>query len=157
MYQSFVFLEMKKAVYRVYRQSLTVPKVGETIPGTKFHMGFGGKAANAAVMCARMGGNVTLVAKLGNDDNGKAYREALKKESVNGILFTDPTEPTGVAQIMVEESTGQNMIIVVPGSNMTLSKSEVHEAEQAIQSASLMCFGLEGNLDAVIELSLIHI
>ena len=31
------------------------PKVGETITGTKFHMGFGGKAANAAVMCARMG------------------------------------------------------------------------------------------------------
>ena len=117
----------------VCRQSLPVPKVGETIPGTKFHMGFSGKAANAAVMCAKMGGNVTLIAKLGNDDNGKAYKEALKKEAINGILFTDPVEPTGVAQIMVEESTGQNMIIVVPGSNMTLSKAEVHKAEKNIQ------------------------
>ena len=36
------------------------PKVGETIVGTKFHMGFGGKAANAAVMCSRLGGKTNL-------------------------------------------------------------------------------------------------
>ena len=121
------------------------PKVGETIQGSKFHMGFGGKAANASVMCARMGGTVALIAKLGNDANGIAYKEALEKESIDTkYLFTDPTEPTGVAQIMVEAS-GQNMIIVVPGSNMTLTPYEVGEAKPVIEKASLMTFGLEGN------------
>ena len=72
------------------------PKVGETITGSKFHMGFGGKAANAAVMCARMGAKVALIGKLGNDDNGKAYREALDKEAIDtSFVLTDPQEPSG--------------------------------------------------------------
>ena len=78
------------------------PKVGETIVGTKFHMGFGGKAANAAVMCSRLGGKVGIIGKLGNDDNGNAYREAFGKEDINTtFLYTDPNEPSGVAHIMV--------------------------------------------------------
>ena len=78
------------------------PKVGETIVGTKFHMGFGGKAANAAVMCSRLGGKVGIIGKLGNDANGDAYREAFGKEDINTtFLYTDPDEPSGVAHIMV--------------------------------------------------------
>ena len=50
------------------------PKVGETIIGTKFHMGFGGKSANASVMCSRLGGHVGIIGKLGQDANGQAYR-----------------------------------------------------------------------------------
>ena len=88
------------------------PKVGETIVGTKFHMGFGGKAANAAVMCSRLGGKVGIIGKLGNDDNGNAYREAFGKEGINTtFLYTDPNEPSGVAHIMVETSSGNNIII----------------------------------------------
>lgn len=115
-------------------------------------MGFGGKAANAAVMCARMGGKVSLIAKLGQDANGLEYRNALIKESIDtSYVFTDPEQPTGVAQIMVETSSGQNMIIVVPGSNLTLSTNEVKKAEGLIRSAKLMVFGLEGNHDSIIQ------
>jgi len=127
------------------------PKVGETIVGSKFHMGFGGKAANAAVMCARMGGNVALIAKLGDDDNGKAYKEALSREAIDtSFIYTDPKEPSGVAHIMVETSSGNNIIIVVPGSNMTLSVEETLMAEEKIKKAKLMSFGLEGNHEAII-------
>lgn len=115
-------------------------------------MGFGGKAANAAVMCARMGGQVSLIAKLGQDANGLEYRSALAKESIDtSFVFTDYEQPTGVAQIMVETSSGQNMIIVVPGSNLTLSPQEVLEAEKMISSARLLCFGLEGNHQSIIK------
>lgn len=127
------------------------PKVGETIIGSKFHMGFGGKAANAAVMCARMGGNVALIAKLGDDDNGKAYKEALSREAIDtNFIYTDPKEPSGVAHIMVETSSGNNVIIIVPGSNMTLSVEETLKAEDKIKTAKLISFGLEGNHDAII-------
>jgi len=128
------------------------PKVGETIVGTKFHMGFGGKAANAAVMCSRLGGKVGMIGKLGNDANGDAYREAFGKEDINTtFLYTDPDEPSGVAHIMVETSSGNNIIIVVPGSNATLSEQEVEKADSMIQNAKLISFGLEGNHESVIK------
>ena len=115
-------------------------------------MGFGGKAANAAVMCARMGGKVSSIAKWGQDANGLEYRNALIKESIDtSFVFTDPEQPTGVAQIMVETSSGQNMIIVVPGSNLTLSTNEVKKAVDLITTAKLICFGLEGNHDSIIQ------
>ena len=66
-------------------------------------MGFGGKAANAAVMCARMGAKVGLIAKLGIDDNGKAYQEALKNEGIETkYVFTDPE---GKYQSLAKELT----------------------------------------------------
>ena len=128
------------------------PKVGETIVGSKFHMGFGGKAANAAVMCSRLGGQVGMIGKLGQDDNGQAYRDAFAKENINTeFVYTDPNEPSGVAHIMVETSSGNNIIIVVPGSNGTLSIEEVVKAETMIEKAKLVSFGLEGNHDSVIK------
>ena len=97
-------------------------------------------------------GQVSLIAKLGQDANGLEYRNALIKESIDtSYVFTDPEQPTGVAQIMVETSSGQNMIIVVPGSNLTLSTNEVKKAEGLIRSAKLMVFGLEGNHDSIIQ------
>ncbi len=66
------------------------PKAGETIFGTKFHTGFGGKAANAAVTCSRLGVPVSMIGKLGNDDNGKAYREAFAKNKVHNCRYNVP-------------------------------------------------------------------
>merc|ERR1712241_255197 len=97
-------------------------------------------------MCSRLGG------KVGNDANGDAYREAFGKEDINTtFLYTDPDEPSGVAHIMVETSSGNNIIIVVPGSNATLSEQEVEKADSMIQNAKLISFGLEGNHGSVIK------
>lgn len=52
-----------------------LPKLGETVPGTRFHMGFGGKGANQAVMAAKLGGDVTIVTKLGQDIFGDDTRK----------------------------------------------------------------------------------
>ena len=59
---------------------------GETLFGSKFFTGFGGKAPNQAVMCKRLGGEgvkVSFVGKLGDDENGRAYRENFKQSGVN--------------------------------------------------------------------------
>jgi sugar/nucleoside kinase (ribokinase family) len=56
----------------------------------------------------------------------------------------------GVAQIMVDTTTGNNIIIVVPGSNATISIEEINLAERLISDAKFISFGLEGNHDAVI-------
>ena len=45
--------------------------MGETLHGNRFHMGFGGKGANQAVMAAKLGGDVTMISKLGRDVFGE--------------------------------------------------------------------------------------
>ncbi len=66
-------------------------------------------------------------------------------------VFIDPEASSGVASILVDTETGQNEIVVVPGSNNTLTPQEVKKAEDMISKARLVTFGLEGSHDAVIE------
>ena len=51
---------------------------------------------------------------------------------------------------MVETTSGHNIIIIVPGANVTITEEETMMAEQKIKKAKLMTFGLEGNHEAVI-------
>ena len=62
------------------------PAEGETLFGSKFFTGFGGKAPNQAVMCKRLGDThtkVSFIGKLGNDENGRAYRENFEQSGVD--------------------------------------------------------------------------
>jgi len=88
----------------------TLPQPGETLMGGTFFMNAGGKGANQAVSAARLGGNVTLVAKVGNDIFGKQTIDGLQKENINtDYVFTDSSAPSGTAIIMVNEE-GENCI-----------------------------------------------
>ncbi len=116
-----------------------LPKMGETLPGTRFQMGFGGKGANQAVMAAKLGAEVAMITKVGEDIFG---RDTLKNYETLGfdtryVLFTDQAS-TGVAPIWVDESTGNNAIIVVAGANDLLSPADVVAARGAITSAKIV-------------------
>ena len=116
-----------------------LPKMGETLPGTRFQMGFGGKGANQAVMAAKLGAEVAMITKVGEDIFG---RDTLKNYESLGfdtryVLFTDQAS-TGVAPIWVDESTGNNAIIVVAGANDLLSPADVVAARAAIISAQIV-------------------
>lgn len=116
-----------------------LPKMGETLPGTRFQMGFGGKGANQAVMAAKLGAEVAMITKVGEDIFG---RDTLKNYESLGfdtryVLFTDQAS-TGVAPIWVDESTGNNAIIVVAGANDLLSPADVVAARGAIISAQIV-------------------
>ena len=116
-----------------------LPKMGETLPGTRFQMGFGGKGANQAVMAAKLGAEVAMITKVGEDIFG---RDTLKNYESLGfdtryVLFTDQAS-TGVAPIWVDESTGNNAIIVVAGANDLLSPADVVAARSAIISAKIV-------------------
>src|SRR5665213_832717 len=89
-------------------KSAKLPLPGETLLGGNFFMNAGGKGANQAVAAARSGGNVTLIAKVGNDIFGKQTIEGLQKENINtDFIFTDDTTPSGTALIMVNKE-GEN-------------------------------------------------
>jgi ribokinase len=112
-----------------------LPLPGETILGGTFFMNAGGKGANQAVAAARLGGDVTLVAKVGNDIFGKGTIEGLKSENINtNFVLVDDEIPSGTALIMLNEE-GENCIMVAPGANANLLPGDIdlvknlHEAE----------------------------
>ena len=108
-----------------------MPEPGETVIATSFETGFGGKGANQAVACARLATEdiqVRMVGKVGDDMFGRAYMEALKKEGIDeGSVFYS-NEPTGVATILVDDSTGENRILVAANANYDYLDGEI-EAE----------------------------
>ncbi|MDR6125283.1 ribokinase [Bacillus sp. SLBN-46] len=101
------------------------PQPGETVLGSGFQKGPGGKGSNQAIAAARLGGNVSFMGCIGDDIFGQ---EAVRLFSDEGIetnyLIVDPTQPTGTAVILVEES-GENQIVVTPGANHQLLSEHI--------------------------------
>lgn len=124
------------------------PKKGETISGVSFDQLPGGKGANQAVACARLGAAVSMVGAVGNDPTGKVLLKQLEDEKINTdwIQVID-NETTGMAQITVAEE--DNQIIIVPGANFAITRSQIDAAKAVIQAADLIILQLEVPLEIV--------
>src|ERR1700756_700387 len=111
----------------------TFPRAGETLFGSNFDLGFGGKGANQAVAARLCGAQVLMVAKVGNDLFGEATLRNFSSFGVNTahVNIVDGA-PTGVAPIFVEPG-GQNRIIVVKGANDRLTPADVDAAAQELR------------------------
>jgi ribokinase len=120
-----------------------LPKPGETILGGTFLMNPGGKGANQAVAAARLGGNVSFIANLGNDLFGKQAMEQFKQENIDTrFILTDNHEPSGVALINVD-AKGENCIAVAPGSNGRLTPALLQSFFEVLQSPAFVLVQLE--------------
>lgn len=124
-----------------------LPAGGETLTAHSFDTGFGGKGANQAVACARLASQdveVQMVGKVGNDSFGTDYFEALRQEGIDAskVNRVDGTN-TGIANIIVEENTGENRILLSTGANHAFSSSESTEWDLVPPEASLVVFQLE--------------
>jgi ribokinase len=108
-----------------------LPSPGETVGGGRFGVHDGGKGANQAVAAARAGAHVELIGVVGDDEHGRRARAALEREGIGlGGLRSHPTEPTGVALIVVGPR-GENQIAVAPGANATLVLDDADHARIA--------------------------
>ncbi|AEI51072.1 ribokinase [Runella slithyformis] len=127
-----------------------LPAPGETVIGGVFLMNPGGKGANQAVAAARLGADVTFVAKVGNDIFGKQAIQGFRQDKIRTeFVFADPKNPSGVALIGVDER-GENSIMVAPGANGHLRPHEVIQALEAVPEARLLLLQLEIPLETVI-------
>jgi ribokinase len=126
-----------------------IPQKGETILGGPFFSGPGGKGANQAVAAARLGAEVAMVVKLGNDQFGDLALMNLKNEGINCeyVIRTDESH-TGVAFIIVDDA-GENVIVVASGTNYLLSPVDIDFARSAITQADVVLFQLESPIDTV--------
>jgi ribokinase len=117
--------------------------------GSEFIIAPGGKGANQAVAIARIGGDVTFVAKLGMDDYGDQSLKNFKKDGINtSFVFREPDVSSGVALIFVDR-TGENMLVPIPGANGKLLPDDIDKARSAIENADILVVQLEVPLEAV--------
>ncbi len=120
-----------------------LPRLGETLHGSRFHMGFGGKGANQAVMAAKLGARVSMITKLGRDVFGENTLKNFQSWGIDTrhVLFTEQAF-SGVAPIAVDPD-GHNAIIIVTGANDLLTVEEVQAARPAIAAAQVLVCQLE--------------
>jgi len=117
-----------------------LPRMGETLVGTAFKQGFGGKGSNQAVMAAKLGAAVTMVVRLGADDYGRATLENYRQQGISTHwVVEDLVHASGVAPITVG-ADGHNTVIIVPGANEALAADDVQAASAAIrEAAAVIC------------------
>jgi ribokinase len=105
-----------------------LPRPGETVTGATFERVPGGKGANQAVACARLGADVTLICAVGADAFAD---EAVPREQRLEVQPTRVSAPTGVAMILVD-SSGENQIVVAPGANADFGAFELAESDAVL-------------------------
>jgi len=126
-----------------------LPAWGETLMGSGFALGPGGKGSNQAVAAARAGAKVQMISRLGDDAFGRLARETWAADGIDASLVGSCATPTGSAVILIDEVSGQNAIIVVPGACFTLTAEDVEGVGEAIRSAGVLLAQLELPLETV--------
>jgi ribokinase len=132
------------------------PAPGETVLATSLLLQPGGKGANQAVAAARLRGNVSFVASVGDDADGALLLRELRSEGVDTAdVEIINRGRTGLALVSVYDS-GENSITVVPGTNFSLTAERVHRAVAALadQAAEAIMVAQAEVLPEIIEASI---
>ena len=103
-----------------------MPHPGESLFGDEFAIFQGGKAFNQAIAAARLGAHVTLLGCVGTDPFGDAFFPVLDSEGINSAFITrDPSNGTGVASLIIAADSGQNAIVAVSYTHLTLPTKRI--------------------------------
>ena len=131
-------------------RSAKLPGWGETVLGSGFLLGPGGKGSNQAVAAARLGARVSFISQLGNDAFGDMARKTYAAEGIDTqFLFATNEHATGAATIIVDEKSGENAIVVVPGACFHLTTADVDKARSLIADSAVFMTQLELNIKTV--------
>lgn len=126
-----------------------LPASGETVIATSLAVIPGGKGANQAYACAKLGGKVTFLTVLGGDSFGSAIKENLRHAGVDTEhIATINNLPTGVAFVYVD-SKGNNSIAVIQGANEECNGSYLESKKDIIMSYDFLLAQLEIPHDGV--------
>jgi ribokinase len=125
-----------------------MPKKGQTLIGSDFKEVPGGKGANQAVAMARLGGDVTMIGKVGTDSFGQTLIDALTNDNVDTTYVHKEDGPTGVAMITVDKNA-ENAIVVAPGANFKVKENDIDENIDAIKNSDIVVVQLETPLDTI--------
>ena len=121
----------------------TLPEAGQTVVGDLFYTLPGGKGANQAVAAARLGAEVRMVGRVGDDPFGAALLDGLRTEGIDvGGVAVDPDNASGVAMIWLDVSR-ENRIVAVYGANVACDQTQLGAVERALDGADALLLQLE--------------
>lgn len=126
-----------------------LPAWGETCLGSSFRLGPGGKGSNQAVAAARAGARVRFIGKVGSDAFGDLARSMYRQEGIDAQYLLTSANPTGAAAIILDEQTGENAIVVVPGASLDLVPAEIEAMRSAVAASAVFVTQLELALPTV--------
>lgn len=126
-----------------------LPKPGETVKGSIFKMGAGGKGFNQGIAAHKSGADVAMITKIGRDTFADVALTVMDELNLSKeyILYHQDIG-TGSAIIMVDEQTSQNKIIIVPGACSTITAQEVDKLKPLLSECTYVLLQLEVNQDA---------
>lgn len=128
------------------------PGAGETVLGQSFKTVPGGKGANQAVAAARLGAEVVMIGRVGDDTFGTDILENFKANRVNTSNVKPVTHSeSGTAHIILAE--GDNSIVVVEAANREVTPAYVDEAAEAIRNADIVLIQQEIPEETVVHVS----
>ena len=128
-----------------------MPVMGETIMGTSFSLGPGGKGSNQAVACARIGADTHMIALLGQDDFAKLALDTWAEAGVIPHVRQLNESYTGAAHIFIEDGTGDNAIIIAPGAAALMTVADIEAQADLIAGADVFVTQLEQPLDVAMR------
>ncbi|HMP40288.1 MAG TPA: ribokinase [Roseiflexaceae bacterium] len=126
-----------------------LPAAGETLIGHTFFTAPGGKGANQAVVCARLGAPTDMVGRIGDDVFAESLRTSLQTYGVDTRFVTVAPGPSGLAAIAVSDAA-ENTIIVIAGANNHVGEADIARMTPALAQARVLLLQLEVPLAAVI-------
>jgi ribokinase len=129
-----------------------IPVAGETVAGLDFQTHPGGKGANQAVAVARLGYPVSMIGRTGDDAFGAQLRDGLRNAGIDISAVGISEGSSGVATIIVSPS-GENVIVVTPGTNGLVTPADIDANIEIIRSAGLVLTQLEIPLTTVEHLA----
>ncbi|GJI57458.1 ribokinase [Bacillus altitudinis MN12] len=113
------------------------PNAGETVLGESFKTVPGGKGANQAVASARLGADVYMIGRVGDDAYGQDIMSNLQAQGVRTTYMKPVTEmESGTAHIILAE--GDNSIVVVKGANNEVTPHYVKDALSSIENIGIV-------------------
>ena len=128
-----------------------LPSPGETVIGSALEIHSGGKGANQAVAAALLGGRVSLVGAVGDDDAGRTMMAEIASRGVDVSMTTTVSgELTGMASVLVD-SHGENMIAVFSGANKTVGDVHIGSARDALAMGGVAVVQMEVPRDTVMR------
>jgi ribokinase len=127
------------------------PRMGETIMGNSFALGPGGKGSNQSVAAARLGADISFISRLGRDPFADMALKTWADAGVKPRVTQSDESYTGAAYIFVEESTGDNAIIICPGAAATIAPADVEANADLIKSGAVFVTQLEQPMAAAVR------
>ncbi len=127
-----------------------LPRAGETVMGTGYSKGPGGKGSNQAVAARRLDGETRFIGCVGNDKSGDEAFLLWQSERVAAEGVRQVARHTGTALIVVKQGTGANIITIAPGANLELSPADITGSRRAIAGCGVVLTQLEISVETAV-------